>query len=92
MIGDGYDLHLALSSIQPIIVIRPKMAFFGLKSVYTKVHFFLSKTPSLNCLKMHHNEVLRSILMWEKFGPVHPSKYFHDKKNELFARSDLSTG
>ena len=64
----------ALSSIQPIIVIRPKMAFFGLKSVYTNVHFFLSKTPSLNCLKMHLNEVLRSIFMWEKFGPVHPLK------------------
>ena len=29
---------------------------------------FFSKTPSLNCLKMHHNKVLGSILMWEKFG------------------------
>ena len=53
---------------------------------------FFSKTPSLNCLKMHHNKVLGSILMWEKFGPAPPSKIFHDGKIRILARSDPSTG
>ena len=29
---------------------------------------FFSKTPSLNCLKMHHNKVLGSILIWDAMG------------------------
>ena len=29
---------------------------------------------------MHHNMVLGSLLMWEKFGPINPSNKFHDKK------------
>ena len=44
---------------------------------------FFSKTSSLNCLKMHHNKVLGSILMWEKFGPVRPSQIFHNKKIKI---------
>ena len=53
---------------------------------------FFSKTPSLNCLKMHHSKVFGSILMWEKFGPAHHSKIFYDKKKDFFAHSDSSPG
>ena len=53
---------------------------------------FFSKTPSLNCLKMHHNKVLGSILMWEKFGVTISWKIFHDGKIGFLARSDLLTG
>ena len=41
---------------------------------------FFSKTPTLKWLKMHHNNVLGSIFMWEKFWhqltPSHDSKYY----------------
>ena len=53
---------------------------------------FFSKTPSLNCLKMHHNKDLGSTLIREKFGPVRPSKIFHEGKIRILARSDPSTG
>ena len=64
------------------------MAFFGLKYVYIKVHF--SQKHPENCLKTHQNKVFGSILMWEKFGPIHHSKIFYDKKKEFFAHSDSS--
>ena len=58
---------------------RPKMAFFWAEMGVHKSAFF-SKTPSLKCLKMHHNKVLGSIFMWEKFWhqltPSHNSRYY----------------
>ena len=53
-----------------------KWPFLAEISVHKSAFFW--KTPS--CLKMHHNKVLGSILMWEKFGVPYPWKNFHDKK------------
>ena len=73
MIEDRCDLHLPFLVFNQLLYLDKNGLFWAEISVH-KSAFFSSKTPSLNCLIMHHNEVLRSILMWEKFGPVHPSK------------------